>query len=129
MTAEPDAPLILLVEDNQMIREAFSFLLQEYGYRVVEAGTGEEALSIAGTTSPDLVLMDLGLPDIGGLEVTRRMKADPATSGSAIVALTGRALEADQEACFSAGCTGFLVKPVNTEQLVDRIPEFLASRG
>lgn len=128
MIAAP-GPLILLVEDNQTIREAFRMLLEDHGYRVLEAGTGEEALSIAGSTPPELVLMDLGLPDMGGLEVTRRMKADPRTRGAAVVALTGRALDTDQAACLEAGCAGFLAKPIDTEQLLGRIPEFLASRG
>ncbi len=127
--SNPSGPVILLVEDNQTIREAFRVLLEEHGYRVLEAGTGEEALSVAGSHSPDLVLMDLGLPDMGGLEVTRRMKADSRTSGAAVVALTGRALDTDQAACIEAGCAGFLPKPIDTEQLLTRIPEFLALRG
>jgi CheY-like chemotaxis protein len=120
-------PLILLVEDNTTIRQAFGLLLGEHGYRVDEARTGEEALAKARSNPPDLILMDLGLPDINGLEVTRRLKAEPSTSHFKVVALTGRALETDRKACLEAGCVGYLAKPVDTEQLLRRIPEFLAT--
>jgi two-component system, cell cycle response regulator DivK len=129
MTAPtPTSPLILLVEDNETIRNAFGILLEESGYRVLQAGTGVEAISIAEATPPDLVLMDLGLPDLNGLEVTRTLKANPLTRNAAVVALTGRALQTDQDACLAAGCIGYLAKPIDTEQLLRRIPEFLAAR-
>jgi CheY-like chemotaxis protein len=123
------APLILLVEDNATIRGAFAILLQESGYRVAQAATGQDALDTAGETLPDLVLMDLGLPDFNGLEVTRRLKADPRTRDTVVVALTGRALETDQRACMEAGCAGYLAKPVDTMQLLRVIPEFLAQNS
>jgi len=116
---------ILLVEDNETIRRAFGILLEDSGYRVVEAGTGGEALSQAELNPPHLILMDLGLPDINGLEVTRRLKANPSTSASVVVALTGRALETDRAACLAAGCAGYLSKPINTEQLLRAIPIYL----
>jgi CheY-like chemotaxis protein len=123
------APLILLVEDNATIRDAFAILLQESGYRVAQAATGQDALDTAGETLPNLILMDLGLPDFNGLEVTRRLKADPRTRDTVVVALTGRALETDQRACMEAGCAGYLAKPVDTMQLLRVIPEFLAQNS
>jgi two-component system, cell cycle response regulator DivK len=123
--SDPAARRILLVEDNQTIRNAFAILLEESGYEVVHAGTGEEAMAAARSRSPDLILMDLGLPDIGGLEVTRSLKADPATRDITIVALTGRALETDERACIAAGCSGYLSKPIDTAQLLRKIPEFI----
>lgn len=125
MSGTAEAPLILLVEDNATIRDAFAILLNESGYRVALAANGREALESAEHARPDLVLMDLGLPDFGGLEVTRRLKANPLTRDMIVVALTGRALETDQEACLAAGCAGFLAKPVDTAQLLKAIPEFL----
>jgi CheY-like chemotaxis protein len=122
-------PLVLLVEDNETIRDAFVILLEESGYRVQAAGTGTEALTIAADTRPDLILMDLGLPDLGGLEVTRRLKSDPRTSESVIVALTGRALETDQKACLDAGCAGYLAKPVDTQLLLRTIPQYLGGEA
>ena len=127
--SEPQRATLLLVEDNETIRHAFSILLEDSGYRVLQAGSGAEALELARREGPALALMDLGLPDLGGLEVTRLLKADPATRGVVVVALTGRALEADQQACLAAGCAGYLAKPVDSRLLLQRIPEFLAGGG
>lgn len=121
-----DPVSILIVEDNETIRGAFAILLEDSGYRVLQAGTGAEAIEVARDSQPGLVLMDLGLPDENGLSVTRRLKADPATARIPVVALTGRALETDQEACFQAGCSGYLTKPVDTRQLLSKIPEYIA---
>jgi two-component system cell cycle response regulator DivK len=123
-----DRPLILLVEDNDTIRHAFCILLEETGYRIAQAATGRDALLAARERRPDLILMDLGLPDTSGLEVTRQLKADRGTSAIPVVALTGRALEADEQACLDAGCSGYLSKPIDTAQLLRRIPEFIGKR-
>lgn len=123
------AATILLVEDNETIRHAFSILLEDCGYRVLQAGTGEQALGVAKRDQPDLVLMDLGLPDLSGLEVTRRLKADPDTRGSVVVALTGRALETDQAECLAAGCAGYIAKPIDSENLLRTLPDYLAGRA
>ncbi len=123
------AATILLVEDNETIRHAFSILLEDSGYRVLQAGTGEQALGVAKRDQPDLVLMDLGLPDLSGLEVTRRLKADPDTRGSVVVALTGRALETDQAECLAAGCAGYIAKPIDSENLLRTLPDYLAGRA
>jgi two-component system cell cycle response regulator DivK len=116
------------VEDNETIRHAFSILLEDSGYRVLQAGTGEQALGVARRDRPDLVLMDLGLPDINGLEVTRRLKSDPETRGSVVVALTGRALETDQAECLAAGCAGYIAKPIDSENLLRTLPDYLAGK-
>jgi CheY-like chemotaxis protein len=118
-------PSILLVEDNETIRSAFALLLEESGYLVEQAVSGADALDRAASADPDLVLMDLGLPDMNGLEVTRRLKKDPQTSRSAVVAITGRALETDQKACFDAGCSAYVAKPVDTRLLLKIIEEEL----
>lgn len=116
-------PLILLVEDNPTIRHAFGILLQESGYRTAEAGNGMEAIERAIAIRPDVILMDLGLPDINGLEVTRTLKADPRTRESIVIAITGRALETDQQTCLDAGCAAYLAKPIDTGELVELIDE------
>jgi CheY-like chemotaxis protein len=118
---------VLLVEDNQTIRDAFGILLEDGGYAVLQAGTGAEALSAAAESAPDLILLDLGLPDMPGLDVCRRLKGDTGTAGIPIVAITGRALETDREACMAAGCDGYLTKPVDTRQLLRQVAEYLAS--
>lgn len=126
MNADRDrSAKILLVEDNETIRNAFAILLEDSGYRIEQAGTGAEALDKVTAEKPDLVLMDLGLPDGNGLEITRKLKANPETRDTRVVAVTGRTLETDQAACMEAGCVGFLSKPINTQELLRKIPEFL----
>ncbi len=118
---------ILLVEDSEAIRTAFTILLEDAGYRVMGAGMGGEALRMAGEQAPDLVLLDMGLPDMSGLEVVRRLKGDPATAGIPVVALTGRDEDADRQACLAAGCAAYLVKPVDTQRLVRDLPGFMTA--
>ncbi|HEV2149025.1 MAG TPA: response regulator [Longimicrobiaceae bacterium] len=118
-------PRILLVEDNEAIRGAFSVLLQESGYRVLQAASGAEALAASADERPHLVLLDLGLPDMSGLEVARALRARDETRDTPIVALTGRALETDAEACMAAGCSDYLTKPVDTEQLLRVLAGYL----
>ena len=114
---------VLLVEDNETIRHAFRILLEDSGYTVAEAGSGQEALDQASDRVPALILMDLGLPDISGLEVTRRLRAASATRDVPVIALTGRALETDEQACLEAGCTAYLSKPIDSAGLLRRIGE------
>jgi CheY-like chemotaxis protein len=118
---------ILLVEDSEAIRTAFTILLEDAGYRVMGAGTGGEALRMAGEHAPDLVLLDMGLPDMSGLEVVRRLKADSATVAIPVVALTGRDEDADRQACLAAGCAAYLVKPVDTQRLVRDLPGYMTA--
>lgn len=126
---DPALPVVLVVEDNEAIRNAFGILLQESGYRVLEAPSGAEAIETATTRRPDLILLDLGLPDIGGLEVARTLRDREETRATPIIALTGRALETDQEACYAAGCTGYLTKPIDTEQLLGVLAGYLREQG
>ena len=121
------APLVLVVEDSDAIRAAFTILLEESGYAVAAAATGAEALRLAERRAPDLVLLDLGLPDMRGLDVARRLKADPATARVPLVALTGRDDETDRGALLAAGCAAYLVKPIDTQQLIRALPGYIAS--
>ena len=116
---------ILLVEDNETIRHAFRILLEESGYEVIEAASGEDALRCADEEQPDLILLDLGLPDVGGLEVTRRIRSSDRTREIVVIALTGRALETDEDACLAAGCTAYLSKPIDSAGLLRKIGEYV----
>ena len=119
---------VLLVEDSDAIRDAFTILLEDAGYTVLGAGTGDEALRLAAEHVPDLVLLDMGLPDMTGLEVVRRIKADPRPRPAiAVVAVTGRDEDADRRACLAAGCAAYIVKPVNTQKLVRDLPGWMAA--
>ncbi len=118
---------ILLVEDNPHISEAFSLLLEDSGYLVRAAATGAEAIRSAAEFPPELVLLDLGLPDMNGLEVVREIQRQPAGARIPIVALTGHALDTDRAAALAAGCTGYLTKPINAATLLAALPGFFAA--
>jgi two-component system, cell cycle response regulator DivK len=103
---------VLLVEDNADNRFIYSAMLRHAGYDVILASTGHEGLELGRTRAPHLVLMDLSLPGLDGLEVTRLLKADEATRGMPIVALTAHALPADRVRALEAGCDAYLAKPI-----------------
>ena len=111
MSRNGNTPTILLVEDNEDNRRIYVTILAHAGYRVLEAIDGEEALAVARAEMPDMILMDVSIPKIDGWEATRRLKADPATSGIPIVALTAHALASDREKAMDAGCDGYIPKP------------------
>jgi CheY-like chemotaxis protein len=115
---------ILLVEDNEMNRDMLSRRLTRRGYSIVMAMDGQAALDMALSESPQLVLMDMGLPVMDGWETTRRMKADPRTSAIPIIALTAHAMAEDRDRALAAGCDDFDTKPVDIERLVGKIEAF-----
>ena len=116
---------ILLVEDNEMNRDMLSRRLQKRGFEVLLAENGTQALALATTARPDLVLMDVGLPDIDGWEVTRILKQDAATSNIPIIVLTAHALASDRERAFQAGCDDYETKPIELAGLVAKIERFV----
>jgi CheY-like chemotaxis protein len=118
---------VLLVEDSLPIREAFTILLEDAGYRVLGTGAGGEALVLSAEHHPDVVLLDMGLPDMSGLEVVRALKASDETRGSAVVAVTGRDEDADRRACLAAGCAAYLVKPINLQALLRALPGWIGA--
>ena len=114
---------VLLVEDNETIRHAFRILLEDSGYSVLEAGSGREAIAHATAEVPSLIILDLGLPDMSGLDVTRKIRTMDSTRDIPVIALTGRALETDERACLEAGCTAYLSKPIDSAGLLRKIGE------
>jgi CheY-like chemotaxis protein len=119
---------ILLVEDNEMNRDMLSRRLLRRGYEIVFATDGQQAVDRAKSESPALILMDMGLPVIDGWEATRRIKADPATGGIPVIALTAHAMAADRDKALAAGCDDFDTKPVDIERLVGKIEALAAGR-
>ena len=117
---------ILLVEDNEMNRDMLSRRLAKRGYAVVMAVDGAEGVTMARSESPDLVLMDMGLPVMDGWTATRHIKADPATAQIPVLALTAEAMEGDREKCLSAGCDEYDTKPVDLERLIGKMEALLA---
>jgi two-component system cell cycle response regulator DivK len=100
-------------------------ILCSAGYEVIEAIDGTSGISAAHDQSPDLILMDVNLPDIDGLEVTRQLKADPKFSLTPILALTANAMHGDRERCLAAGCDGYIPKPITKNELLNTVAHFI----
>lgn len=116
---------ILIVEDNDLNSDMLSRRLRRRGFLVDVAGDGPNALRTVASTRPDIILMDLSLPEIDGAEVTRRLKASPQTCTIPILALTAHAMAEDRQTAFDAGCDEFDTKPVNMNRLLKNIHRLL----
>ncbi len=116
---------ILLVEDNATNREMLSRRLTRRGHEVSEAVDGADALRVARDASPDLILMDMSLPIMSGWDATTALKADEATAGIPVIALTAHAMVGDREKALEAGCDEFETKPIAFPQLIDKINSLL----
>jgi CheY-like chemotaxis protein len=119
-------PRILVVEDNEMNRDMLSRRLQRKGYQILLAADGRQGLAMAQSQSPDLILLDLSLPEIDGWEAARSLKADPLTQHIPVVALTAHAMAQDREKAFEAGCDDYDTKPVDFQRLLGKIEALLA---
>ena len=116
---------ILVVEDNETNMYLIRFILKKKGYEVIEAKTGEEGVALAAKEKPDLVIMDIDLPGIDGLEATRRIRESEEVGEISIVALTSYAMAGDKEKALNAGCTGYIKKPINPETFIAEIEKSL----
>jgi CheY-like chemotaxis protein len=112
-----------LVEDCEDSYEMYSSLLAEYGYRVFGADNGADAVTLAHELQPDLIIMDIALPVMDGIEATRELKANPSTAKIPILALTGYVQSHYTESAQSAGCVEVLLKPCRIDQLLSRVSE------
>jgi CheY-like chemotaxis protein len=119
---------ILLVEDNEMNRDMLSRRLERRGYRIITAENGEQGLSQARLEAPDLILMDITLPEMDGWEVTRLLKADESTRHIPVIALTARVLTSDQAKAFEVGCDDYDTKPVDFVRLTEKIGTLLGAK-
>ncbi len=116
---------LLLVEDNELNRDMLSRRLLRRGYEVVMAVDGPNALRMAASARPALILMDLSLPLMDGWEATRRLKADPELRAIPVIALTAHAMEGDRQRALEAGCDDFDTKPIELERLLSKIEGLL----
>jgi CheY-like chemotaxis protein len=119
---------VLVVEDNPVNRRLARNVLRSRGYRVLEADTGEEGIEIARNERPHLILMDLQLPGLDGIEATRRLKADPQTNAIPVVALSARVEESDEARAREAGCAGYIAKPIRLSRFPQQVGSYLASK-
>ncbi len=118
-------PKVLLVEDNPMNLELATDLLEVCGIEVISANTGEAAIKLAQEQKPDLILMDLSLPGMDGLQATASLKANPQTRLIPVVAVTAHAMKGDEQKALDAGCEGYITKPIDTRMFPMLVAQYL----
>ncbi len=118
---------VLIVEDNPMNMRLIEMILKSDNYLLLKAIDGEEALAIAAIDHPDLVLMDIRLPKLSGLEVAKRLRKTAQFSHIPIIALTAHAMKGDMEKAFEAGCDSYVSKPIDTRQLPQLVADMLSA--
>ncbi|MBN2466663.1 MAG: response regulator [Deltaproteobacteria bacterium] len=116
---------ILLVDDTRLNRELAKDVLELAGYHVIEAEDGKEALEFARADTPDMILLDIELPDMSGFEVIGQLKGDPLTRDIAVVALTAHSKPDDETLFFNAGFAGYISKPINIKGFAQTVAEFM----
>lgn len=116
--------LILIVEDNELNMRLLNDVLEAHGYAIVKTGTGEGAIDLARRERPDVILMDIQLPDISGLEATRRLKEDLATRDIPVIAVTAFAMSGDEKRIRDSGCDGYVPKPIMLQPFLALLERF-----
>ena len=116
---------ILIVEDNELNMKLFHDLLDAHGYRILQTKDGMEALDIAREHHPDLILMDIQLPEVSGLEVTKWIKEDDNLKSIPIIAVTAFAMKGDEEKIREGGCEAYIAKPISVVQFLETVDRFL----
>jgi CheY-like chemotaxis protein len=120
---------ILLVEDNPVNRRLAVFLLRSQGYQVREASTAKEAFEILEKEPADLIVMDIQLPGMDGLETTRKLKEQPATADIPVIAVTSYAMKGDREKALAAGCVGYVTKPIDKNIFIQEVAAHLENKS
>ncbi len=116
---------ILIVEDNELNMKLFSDLLEAKGYTTVKTGNGMDAMELARAHQPDLILMDIQLPEVSGLDVTRWLKEDDDLRHIPVVAVTAFAMKGDEERIRSGGCEAYISKPISVSNFLDTVRTFV----
>jgi len=120
---------VLVVEDTPANMKLVTVLLAKQGYEVIQARTAEDAIMIARSDPPDLVLMDMHLPGMDGLEATGILKSDETTRAIPVIAVTAMAMRGDEERIRAAGCDGYVAKPIRYKEFLTEVANVLRSRG
>jgi len=121
----PDGPLILYVEDNPDNRMLVRRILMAEDYRVIEASSAQSAMDLVSQTQPDLILMDINMPEVDGYTLTARMKEIPHLKTVPIIALTANVMRGDRERTLEAGCDGYIQKPIDVDSFTTQVDQFL----
>lgn len=119
---------VLVIEDNPMNMELATDLLQLQGHEVLQATSAFEALGLLHKVKPDLILMDIQLPGLNGLDLTRELRQDPRTRDIPIIAITAYAMMSDEEKAFQAGCNAYIPKPIETTKFFQVVGDVLSGR-
>lgn len=117
---------VLIIEDNSLILELVVNLLEKIGLEVITAVTAENGIELAKSESPDLILMDIGLPDMDGLTATRIIKEDTKTNKIPVVAMSSHAMKGDEEKAIEAGCTDYITKPLDTKEFTKYVEKMIS---
>jgi len=116
---------VLVVEDNDLNMKLFCDLLQAHGYATVKTKDGTQVIDIARAESPDLILMDIQLPQVSGLDVTRWLKDDPDLRRIPVIAVTAFAMKGDEERIRNGGCEAYIAKPITVQRFIETIKQFI----
>ncbi|NDC55638.1 MAG: response regulator [Alphaproteobacteria bacterium] len=127
MTSAPPKT-VMIVEDNELNMKLFRDILSAHGYQTIELRDGLDALKVARTHRPDLIIMDIQLPEVSGLEVTRWLKNDPDVAGIPVIAVTAFAMKGDEEKILAGGCDGYLAKPISVNQFLSTVQQFTSPK-
>jgi two-component system cell cycle response regulator DivK len=125
MCENGNSTTILYIEDDQPNRVLVRRVLEAEGYRVVEAGSGKEGLDMARAKRPELILVDINMPDMDGYEVTARLRSMPELGPVPIIAVTAHVMKGDREKTLAAGCSGYIQKPIDVDLLPVQLAAFL----
>ena len=116
---------VMIVEDNELNMKLFRDLIEAHGYRTVQTRSGLAAVDLAREHHPDLILMDIQLPEISGLDVTKTLKADPQLYKIPVIAVTAFAMKGDEERIRQGGCEAYISKPISVTKFIETIKSFL----
>ncbi|WAJ31069.1 response regulator [Antarcticirhabdus aurantiaca] len=119
------AKTVMIVEDNELNMKLFRDLVEAHGYRTVQTRSGLKAVELARAEMPDLILMDIQLPEVSGLDVTKELKADPQLFRIPVIAVTAFAMKGDEERIRQGGCEAYISKPISVTKFIDTIKSFL----
>lgn len=119
------AKTVLVVEDNELNMRLFNDLLEAFGYQTLKSRDGRTALELAAKHKPDLIIMDIQLPEMSGLDVTRRLKADPALRHIPVIAVTAFAMRGDEQRIRAEGCEAYLSKPISVQIFIETVRKFI----